>query len=44
MVLAINIMPGRGPSNKTRLQLQLKKTKVKAVLAVYVVAKSAVHY
>ena len=39
MALAINVMHGRGPSNK---QLQPKKTK--AVLAVDIAAKGAVHY
>ena len=43
MALAIDVMHGCGPSNKMRIQLQPKKTKVhKAILAVSMAAKR--HY
>ena len=47
MALAIDIIDRRGPSNEMRRKLQPKKTKGKAVLALYIAARDVLlvlHY
>ena len=47
MALAINVIDRHGPSNKIHHQLQPKKTKANAILALYIAAKDALpalHY